>query len=249
MLDLVQEEQLVAELTKMDFDSLLEALDAFDPGALQDRYAEVCDGYMVLSLNGHRTHEQDMMLDRLDSSLRMLLKDRGLLVQAGKMLAIGRTASACEHVFRNDSASLADIFSVHEGMTRCQVLASKGLAGPLPMDGSMIAFYCDRVRVAADSLAWIRDKCSGISGLVMKRQVARDGVFRLTKQLHENSAGIYAIDVVASLVSEQYSARDRIKFLDQCYRLAGWSSCGAIVTLVKESLGDLAGLIREGLGA
>ena len=247
MLDLVQEEQLVSEMTRMPFEQLLEGLDSLDTGRLPERYAEVCDGYMILSLNAHRSHEQDFLLDKLDSSLRMLFGNKGLFVQAGRLMSISRIALVASEVFRGP-VDEQELLLVHDAMTRCSVLSDGGLAGPLPVNALAIKSHADSACLAAVSLMGIRAG-SAWTAWINRARVARRGLARLLEQLASRSAGSEAFDALDVLTSGILPANEKVRFLEACYLMTGWSSCVAMSMVANERLVDLAGLVREGLGA
>ncbi len=248
MLDMLQLEQRVSQLTNISFDQLLSELDSLDPGDLEERYAEVCDGYMVLSLNGHRSHEQDLLLDKLDSSLRMLFGDKGLFVQAGRLLSIVKISAACGDVFRKQYGDVKQLLLVQEAMTRCAVLSKGGLTGPLPIDAATIENHAGTVGIAAASLLSIRTDSGAVCGFSSTRTVQR-ALARLLRQLAAKDTGSGTLDVINDLISGPLPARDKIRFLTDCHRMTGWSSCLTMALVAKERLEDIAGLVREGLGA
>lgn len=248
MLDQVQQEQLVSQMTRMSFEQLLEGLDSLDPGSLPERYAEVCDAYMLLSLNAHRSHEQDLLLDKLDSSLRMLFGDKGLFVQAGRLMSISTTALVASEVFRGPGLDEQELLLVQDAMTRCSVLSKGGLSGPLPVDAAGIKAHADSASGAAASILGIMDG-RGLTAWLNRAKLANLGLARLLEQLASRSAGSEAFDALDALTCGPTPAKEKIQFLEACYRMTGWSSCVAMAMVANERVVDLAGLVREGLGA
>lgn len=249
MMDLVQEEQIVSQQTNVPFEKLLDDMDTFSPGLLADRYAEVCDGYMVLSLNGHRSQEQDLLLDKLDSTLHMLFGAKGMFVQFGRLMSILKTMAACADVFRRQSRDEKDLLLVKEAMTRCKILTDGGgLDGTLSVDADTLSEHFSNVSSAASALLEI-ESSNAVTAWLRRKSVARRALGQLMDRVVFRSSDARAMDAINALISGSSSSKDEISFIRTCYGMSGWISCLAVAMLARERLEDLAGLVREGLGA
>jgi hypothetical protein len=78
MLDLVQEEERLAHIAGMPFEKFLLLVDLENPANLYQVYSAASDRYLTLAGKGQRDRKDKVELDRLDSSLQMVLGDKGL---------------------------------------------------------------------------------------------------------------------------------------------------------------------------
>jgi len=88
MLDLVAEEEMIARIAGVTFEDLLYVLDEESPADLRELYAGASDRYMILAGKGKRTRDENVELDRLDSALRMILGEEGLLALAARLARV-----------------------------------------------------------------------------------------------------------------------------------------------------------------
>ncbi len=250
MLDLVHEEERVAHLTGLGFEELLDALDRLDPGRLSDRYAEVTDGYMTLAGKGRRTREQNIALDRLDSALRMLLGERGLLVLAGRLLHIQRAAMLGLVVFGKADPGAGELLLLQQGLARAAQLAEHGLRGPIPVDGPGVADKAGRASAAAAALVHLRAGTGWLFGWSRRARVAEEGLSGLLGELAERDAARDAWQAAGELFDPAGSeAKELVCRLGLCRKVAGFLGCREIAWTTAGLITDLAGLVREGLGA
>ena len=250
MLDLVYAEEQVAHLTGLGFEELLDALDAVDPGNLRDRYAEVTDAYMVMAGRGKRKAEEELMLDRIDSALHMLLTERGLLVLAGRLLHIQRSATVGLVVFIRRRPGTQELLLTQQTLARAARLARDGLAGPVPVDGPKLAGLASQASNAAAALIQLRAGGGWLTAWTNRAQAAEGGLSRLLSEMDERNADQDAWQASASLFDPTVlPAKELCKRLELCRQLAGMAGCRAILETSSEWIDDLAGLVREGLGA
>jgi hypothetical protein len=250
VLDLVYAEEQVAHLTGLGFEELLDALDAVDVGNLRDRYAEVTDGYMVMAGRGNRSTEEDLLLDRIDSTLRMLLAERGLLVLAGRLLHIQRSATVGLVVFIRRRPDAQELLLTQQTLARAARLARDGLAGPVPVDGPKLADLAQQASNAAAELVQLRAGGGWLTGWTNRAQAAEEGLSRLLSELADRNADQATWQASANIFDPSaLAAAELCKRLKLCRQLAGMAGCRSILEISSGWIDDLAGLVREGLGA
>lgn len=249
MLDLVQEEERVAHLTGLGFEELLDALDALEPADLSERYVEISDSYMVLAGKGRPSPEEAVSLDRLDSALRMLLTEKGLLVLAGRLLHIHRAAYLGALVFAQDKPRTKALLGIQQSLARASRLADEGLRGPVPVDAAGIADRARQASAAAASLVHLRAGGGWLTGWSNRAQAAEEGLSRLLAELASRDADQSAWEAVETVFDPQCGATELIRRLSACRKTAGWAGCAEILQTTGVRIMDLAGLVKEGLGA
>ncbi len=249
MLDLVREKERVAHRTGLGFEELLDALDGLAAGRLAERYAEVSDGYLRLAGHGRLDDRAGVEFDRLDSALRMLLGDRGLLVLAGRLLHIKRAAVAGRLVFTRPQPSSRDLLLIQQSLARAARLADDGLRGPVPVDGPQVAHHARRASAAAAALIHLRAGGGWLSGWLNRSQVAETGLSRLLADLVDGDGDQAAWEASASLFDPRCGVGELVCRLRICRQCSGWTSSAALWQSTAGRIDDLAELVREGLGA
>jgi hypothetical protein len=240
MIDLVAEEERIAHLTGLGFEALLRALDDETPADLCARYALVTDRYLSLAGKARRTPEERVELDRLDSSLRMLLDEGGLMVQAGRLLRVReapRAAFATLAGPRLEAGALARIGALLADAAR---VCREGLRGPLPVPSEDLAEALGRTAEAIEELTGL------VAGRATSR-TARRGLARLTARLAAAGAGPAAWAAAAEL-GEARPGRARTG-LAACWTAVGLVTCGHALERLERAIEELAGLVREDMGA
>lgn len=249
MLDLVREEEQVAHLTGLGFEELLTALDGLVSSRLADRYAEVSDGYLRLAGRGRLDDRAEVAFDRLDSALRMLLGERGLLVLAGRLLHIKRAAIAGQLVFTQPRPGTRDLLLIQQSLARAARLADDGLRGPVPVDGPLVARHARRASAAAAALIHLRAGGGWLSGWINRPQVAEAGLSRLFADLVAAGGDQSAWEASENLFEPRCGAGELVRRLRISRQCSGWANCAALWQGTAGRIDDLAELVREGLGA
>jgi hypothetical protein len=240
MIDLVAQEERISQLTGVGFEGLLRALDEETPAALCERYAQIADRYLTLSGKGRRTAEERVELDRLDSALRMLLDEGGLMVLAGRILLVRQVARDGLQALAGRRLHPVVLAQAAVRLREGAAFARAGLRGPLPMPAQELARELEQAAAATEELVAL--------GLGDAAGAARRGLGRLLGNLAARGAGPAAWAAAVELGGARRPAQARTR-LAACWTAAGLALCGGALRRLDERLLDIAALVREGIGA
>jgi len=246
MLDLVTEEERISHLTGMAFEPLLRFIDELHPVDLVGAYEMAVDRYMVLASKGRRDSREQIELDRLDSTLRFLLGEQGLLVIAGHLLWLLDTlrSSSPQLLDAGNNAALASAaLALGQARARCH----DGLLGtrlPVPVQ-EMIASL-DRAGHLARCCA--SEATARPSWLPCRRARQASALSALAEQLAAVSAGTEAWRAARVLAAGLRPARAQ-RLANGLLALSAWLACHQAMHAAARALADCAELIRESLKA
>lgn len=249
MLDLVSEEDNVSRLAGMSFEHLLALLDDQSPAALQDLYAAASDRYMILAGKGRRTPDEDMDLDRLDSSLRLMLGAHGLMVFVAHLLQVFSGARQGTNAFRGAGGPGADLAAASLALGTAAATSREHFQRtPLPIDGERLAHLAEHAAQAAEALDDMGAGGRGPGWPGARRRAARRGTTRLLGQLRSSHAGAAAWLAAGALLGPAAMRPAlRAERLEGCYRTAGLLACTVIEQETGHAFRESSDLIREGL--
>lgn len=250
MLDLVQEEERLARIAGMSFERFLLLVDLENPANLCEVYAAASDRYLVLAGKGQRSREEDVELDRLDSSLQMVLGEKGLLAFTARLLRILGGARHGLLAFQAEKPSADLLTDAHLALGVVEGIANGSLKGtPLPLDPARISKWARRAGEAATSLLEVHETWSGPARIFHRSQAASHCVNNLVGRLAAVGSGDEPWLAAARLFDpDQASPGERVERAIMCHRLAGLWACAAIWEEAAERYQKAAGLVGESLG-
>lgn len=246
MLDLVSEEENVGRLTGIAFERLLGLLDEENPAALQDLYATASDRYMILAGKGRRTPDENLGLDRLDSALRLMLGEHGLMVFAAQLLRIHAGARCGANAFRKAGGRIADAWlALGAAAAICRERLGRT---PLPINGQRLSSLAANAAEAAEALQEMRTGHRVFGWGRRDRQAAERGTARLLHRLGRLQAGLPAWLAAGALLGPaDASWAQRAARIESCYRTAGLLACTSIMQETGTAFREVSHLTREGL--
>ena len=127
--------------------------------------------------------------------------------------------------------------------------ADEGLRGPVPVDAKVLADRARQASAAAASLIHLRAGGGWLTGWSNRAQAAEEGLSRLLAEMADRDAGQQAWAAVEKVFDPAIGSAELIKRLTACRRTAGWAGCTEILQTTGGRIMDLAGLVREDLGA
>ncbi|MBW1807954.1 MAG: hypothetical protein JRJ87_07130 [Deltaproteobacteria bacterium] len=251
MLDLVHEEEIVTQTSGMAFEQLLQTVDAVSPANLSDVYDQATDRYMVLAGKGTRTREENLELDRLDSSLRMVLGESGLLTFAARLIMVIDSARLGVLAFKTTSSSVKDLNEARLTLGLAAATCRENFKRtPIPVNSKEISELFARASSIAATLSGIRSSTPFWRRLFGFEQVAGQTVARLLDQLDRSNSGNEAwLSAQKFLNPKKISSGERIERVNLCYQLSGLAACYRILLDAGEGFSNAAELVKGGLGA
>jgi hypothetical protein len=249
MLDTVGEEDLVTRAAGMPFDRVLGLIDAVNQADLSAAYDAAADRYMVLAGKGHRSGDEALELDRLDSALRLILGESGLLAFAAHLFEIMDSAFFGATLFRGETASGTDFYELAGALASAAALCRESFTRtPIPLDAKKLGESLDGSAVASSALARIVSDNGIFSRITYKRRAAR-AVGMLTDSLLAQKAKNAAWVGFGLLVDpRQTSARERHARVGLVFRLGGLAGCLRAVRLTGDAFAKTAELVKGALG-
>jgi hypothetical protein len=250
MLDLVHEEERLARIVGMPFERFLLLVDCENPVNLCETYTAASDRYLVLAGKGQRSREEKVELDRLDSSLQMVLGEKGLLAFTARLLRILGGARHGLIAFQTQKPSADLLCDARLALGVVEGIANGGLRGtPIPVDGAKISEWARRAGEAATSLLEVYDAWSGPARIFSRSQAASRCVNNLVGRLAAMESGDEPWLAAARLFDPDHaSAGERVERTIMCHRLAGLWACAAIWEEAADRYQKAAGLVGESLG-
>ncbi len=249
MLDLVREEELVTRAAGMPFDRVLGLIDAVNAADLGDAYDAAGDRYMVLTGKGHRSGDEALELDRLESALRLVLGESGLLVFASRLISILDISYRAMTIFRGASAAHTNPDELAGLLGSAAALCRERLGRtPIPLDAKKLEDSLACSAATASALARIVSGDGIFSRIFYKRRAAR-AVGLMTDSLLARGAEQAAWKGFGLLVDpQQASPRERHDRVVLVFRLSGLAGCLRAVGLASDALGKTAELVKGALG-
>jgi len=241
MIDLVAQEERIAQLTGVGFEGLLRALDEETPAALCERYALITDRYLCLAGKARRSAEERVELDRLDSALRMLLDEGGLMVLAGRILLVRQVARLGLQALAGRRLRPAALAQAAVQLREGAAFARAALRGPVPVPAEELARELEQAAAAVAELVAL-----GLDGDAAG--AVRRGLGRLLGRLALRGAGPAAWGAAVELAGGRRAGPARAR-LAACWTATGLALCGGALRRLEGRLEDIAGLVREGIGA
>ncbi len=250
MLDLVQEEERLAQIAGMPFDKFLLLVDWENPVNLCEVYAAASDRYLVLAGKGQRSRSENVELDRLDSSLQMVLGEKGLLAFTARLLRILGGARHGLLAFQTEKPSADLLADARLALGVVEGIAVGGLKGtPIPVDAARISTWARRAGEAAAALLEVQDAWSGPARIFYRSQTASRCVNKLVGRLTALDSADEPWLAAAHLFDPDHaSPGERVERTIMCHRLAGLWACAAIWEQAAERYQKAAGLVGESLG-
>jgi hypothetical protein len=250
MLDLVHEEERLARIAGMPFERFLLMVDLENPENLAEMYAAASDRYLVLAGKGQRSREESVELDRLDSSLQMVLGAKGLLAFTARLLRILGGARHGLLAFQTEKPPADLLIDARLALGVVDGLASDSLRGtPIPLNAEKISLWARRAGEAAASLLEVYDAWSGPARIFYRSQAASRCVNDLVGRLAAMDSGDEPWLAAARLFDPDHaSPGERVERTIMCHRLAGLWACAAIWEEAAERYQKAAGLVGESLG-
>ena len=251
MLDLVQEEEIVAQAAGMPFEQLLQTVDAVSPSNLCDVYDQAADRYMVLTGKGARSRDENLELDRLDSSLRMVLGEAGLLTFAAHLIMVIDSARRGVLVFNTTSSSAKDLGEAQLTLGLAAAASRENFKRtPIPVNSKEISELFARASSIAATLIGIRSSTPFWRRLFGSERVAGQTVAKLLDQLARPDSGSQAwLSAQRFLNPQKFSPGERIERVNLCYQLSGLAACYRILQNAGDGFSNAAELVKGGLGA
>lgn len=246
ILDLVTEEERISHLTGMAFEQLLSWVDELHPAQLTETYERVVDRYLVLSGKGRRNSQEQIELDRLDSSLRFLLGEGGVLATTGRLLGLLEILDNSMRLLLNAgnrSALTQAALALHRARSRFQ----KNLQGT-HLAASAPYLFVSLERAGRLTLACAAQTKPRLWWLPYRRLRPADPLLTLVEQLAAAQAEPSAWQAAETLASNLRPARAR-RLAGGVLSLSAWLACLQAWQGTTRALGDCAGLIRESLQA
>jgi len=249
MLDLVREEELVTRAAGMPFDRVLGLIDAVNAADLGDAYDAAGDRYMVLTGKGHRSGGEALELDRLDSALRLVLGERGLLVFASHLISILDISYRAMTIFRGGPAGSADLDDLAGQLGLAAAMCRESFERtPIPLEAKKLGDSLACSAVTASALARIVSG-NGIFSRIFYRRRAAQAVGLMTDSLIARGAEQAAWKGFGLLVDpQQTSPRERHNRVVLVFRLSGLVGCLRAVGLTSDAFGKTAELVNGALG-
>jgi hypothetical protein len=250
MLDLVHEEERLAHIAGMPFEKFLLLVDLENPANLYQVYSAASDRYLTLAGKGRRDRSEKVELDRLDSSLQMVLGDKGLLAFTARLLRILGGARHGLLAFQTEKPSADLLTDARLALGVVEGIANDRLKGsPIPVDGSKISTWANRAGEAAQALLDVYDAWSGPARIFYRSQTASRCVNKLVGRLAAKNSGDEPWLAAARLFDPDHaSPGERVERTIMCHRLAGLWACAAIWEAAAERYQKAAGLVGESLG-
>jgi len=250
MLDLVQAEERLAEIAGMPFEKFLLLVDLENAASLYEAYSAASDRYLVLAGKGQRDRGENVELDRLDSSLQMVLGEKGLLAFTARLLRVLGGARHGLLAFQTEKPSANLLADARLALGVVEGIANDGLKGtPIPVDGKKISGWARRAGEAAKSLLEVYDTWSGPARIFHRSQAASRCVNDLVGRLAAAGSGDQPWLAAARLFDPDHaSPGERVERTIMCHRLAGLWACAAIWEEAAERYQKAAGLVGESLG-
>lgn len=250
MLDLVHEEERLARIAGMPFERFLLLVDCENPVNLCEVYSAASDRYLVLAGKGQRSRSENVELDRLDSSLQMVLGEKGLLAFTARLLRILGGARHGLLAFQTEKPSADLLIDARLALGVVEGITNGGLRGtPIPMNGEKISLWARRAGEAATSLLEVYDAWSMSARIFHRSQAASRCVNDLVGRLAAVESGDEPWLAAARLFDPDHaSAGERVQRTIMCHRLAGLWACAAIWEEAAERYQKAAGLVGESLG-
>jgi len=250
MFDLARAEDQLALEADMSFDDLIDRVDRMVPVSLRANYETATDRYLVLTGKGHRTPAEDIELDRLDSALRMVLGDHGLLSLAARLVVIVESALYALQTFRGQQATGDQLQQLRLQAGRATALAADLRRAPIPMPAPELTQLFSRLADAGRSLGEIQAGDRWYHRLCGSENPARQAVSRLMDDLGKMDTGHACWSALAAMVHpDGADAGERVDRVRLCYRLGGLSACLRILQIGGAGLRSTAQLLEGGLGA
>jgi hypothetical protein len=189
-------------------------------------------------------------LDRLDSSLQMVLGDKGLLAFTARLLRILGGARHGLLAFQTEKPSADLLTDARLALGVVEGIANDRLKGsPIPVDGSKISTWANRAGEAAQALLDVYDAWSGPARIFYRSQTASRCVNKLVGRLAAKNSGDEPWLAAARLFDPDHaSPGERVERTIMCHRLAGLWACAAIWEAAAERYQKAAGLVGESLG-
>ena len=250
MLDLVHEEERLARIAGMPFEGFLLLVDCENPVNLCDMYTAASDRYLVLAGKGQRSRGENVELDRLDSSLQMVLGEKGLLAFTARLLRILGGARHGLIAFQTQKPSADLLCDARLALGVVEGIANGGLRGtPIPVNGEKISLWARRAGEATTSLLEVYDAWSGLARIFARSRAASRCINDLVGRLAALESGDEPWLAAARLFDPDHaSAGERVQRIIICHRLAGLWACAAIWEEAAERYQKAAGLVGESLG-
>lgn len=250
MLDLVHEEERLARIAGMPFEKFLLLVDLENPANLYKVYAAASDRYLTLAGKGQRNRGEKVELDRLDSSLQMVLGQKGLLAFTARLLRILGGARHGLLAFQTEKPSANLLADARLALGVVEGIANGGLKGtPIPVDGNKISEWARRAGQAAKALLDVYDAWSVPARIFYRSQTASRCVNDLVGRLAAMGSGDEPWLAAARLFDPDHaSPGERVERTIMCHRLAGLWACAAIWEEAAERYQKAAKLVGESLG-
>ena len=250
MLDLVHEEKRLAHIAGMPFEKFLLLVDLENPANLYEVYSAASDRYLTLAGKGQRDRPEKVELDRLDSSLQMVLGEKGLLAFTARLLRVLGGARHGLLAFQTEKPSADLLTDARLALGVVEGIANNSLKGtPIPVDGAQISTWANRAGEAAQALLDVYDAWSGPARIFYRSQTASRCVNKLVGRLAAKNSGDEPWLAAARLFDPDHaSPGERVERTIMCHRLAGLWACAAIWEAAAERYQKAAGLVGESLG-
>jgi len=250
MLDLVQEEEVVSRTAGMSFDHLLALVDSASPADLSTAYEKAVDRYMVLAGRGKRNREEDLELDRLDTSLRMTFGKDGLLTFAARLAFVLDAVNGGLGAFKTTRSSAADLSRARLQLcSAASVCRGKLRRTPIPVDVNGMTESLNRAQKAARALIELRGELSLLSFFYIPARTANKSVELLASELLEAEASNEPWLAVADLLDPRRTTpRQRVERVVLCFQLGGLAACAKLRAQAQDGFAKAAELVRGGLG-
>jgi len=250
MLDLVHEEERLARIVGMPFERFLLLVDCENSVNLCEVYTAASDRYLVLAGKGQRSRGEKVELDRLDSSLQMVLGEKGLLAFTARLLRILGGARHGLIAFQTQKPSADLLCDARLALGVVEGIANGGLRGtPIPIDTAKISKWAQRAGEAVTSLLEVYDAWSGPARIFYRSQAASRCVNNLVGRLADIESGDEPWLAAARLFDpDNASPGERVERIIICHRLAGLWACAAIWEEAADRYQKAARLVGESLG-
>jgi hypothetical protein len=250
MLDLVREEERLARIAGMPFERFLLLVNCENPVNLCEVYPAASDRYLVLAGKGQRSRGENVELDRLDSSLQMVLGEKGLLAFTARLLRVLGGARHGLIAFQTENPPANLLCDARLALGVVEGIANNGLRGtPIPIDQAKISKWAHRAGEAATALQEVYDAWSGPARIFARSRAASRCVNNLVGRLAAPGSGDEPWLAAARLFDPDHaSAGERVQRTGICYRLAGLWACAAIWEEAAERYHKAAKLVGESLG-
>jgi hypothetical protein len=204
---------------------------------------------MLLAGKGRRTAEQSIELDHLDTNLRALLGEAGLLSLAGSLLGLMAPAVQAAVIFGQERVSHDDLFKLQLALEGASDVGWSRLQHtPIPLDGPGLAELAHRAGTMAAALLDLDSEANWWSRWLRGSQLADRSCARLLTQLAGRASVAEVWPAVRVLLDpEGAPPAERLQRVRLCYRLAGLAASIELARQVGKAFHQVAELVSAGL--